>query len=258
MTKPIVLYDENHERVGETYPRRAKQLVRSGRAFWLEDGQGLCINTKLESYPPHKEDVCNMEEPIYQNNGLPFASTETTQPGESNDLLLYLAKRNVVQKLNLIKHIVVYAIIWFAIIAICSVSFFHDNTAGTTELTELLGLSEFGHGGIRMSGHPRVFRVREGSISWAPLYDTTGHIINFNDVFATESLWHTVDATSSPTPWWWFFSLGVMTAWGVWIVMRGIVVSRQYFQNRIPKTPKPPKPDPIVLEYQRLKQRLES
>ena len=106
MTKPIVLYNQNHERVGETYPRRAKQLIRNGRATWLEEGQILLINANHEPYPPEQE------EPImttYQNNGTTVPPPPETHE-MSDDLLLYLAKKNVAEKRSLVRHAIAYAL----------------------------------------------------------------------------------------------------------------------------------------------------
>jgi len=119
MTKPIVLYDQNHERVGETYPRRAKQLIRNGRATWLEEGQSLLLATNHEPYPPEQE------EPImtaYQNNGTsvpPLPPPETHEM--SDDLLLYLAKKNVAEKRSLLRHAIAYVLALVILFAATSV-----------------------------------------------------------------------------------------------------------------------------------------
>jgi len=47
---------------------------------------------------------------------------------------------------------------------------------------------------------------------------------------------------------------GIMIAWGVWILARGIQVSRHNMRN-MPK--KPLKPDPVALEYQRLSREID-
>ena len=39
MESKITLYDAHDKRVGETFPRRAKQLVKQQRAVWLDESQ---------------------------------------------------------------------------------------------------------------------------------------------------------------------------------------------------------------------------
>ena len=116
MAIPIILYDENHERVGETYHRRAKQLIKSGRGHWLEEGHSMMLTSYLSADPPTKEEVPTMTESVYNNNGI--AHEEPKAPtSASNDLLMYLAKQNVAQKKSLIRHVVAYAIAWAVILS---------------------------------------------------------------------------------------------------------------------------------------------
>ena len=65
MTQKIKVTGEHGERVGETFPRRARQLVRSGRAEWAGDGisirlhEGLAAENDPQTFaesPRSKED----------------------------------------------------------------------------------------------------------------------------------------------------------------------------------------------------------
>jgi len=268
MTKPIVLYDQNHERVGETYPRRAKQLVRSGRAAWLEEGQSLLMNTDYMPYPPTKEDLLTMNEDIYQSNG---NIVEEIAPGEkskeeSNDLLLYLAKQNVAEKKSLFRHIIAFIAAWPVI--------------------HVLG-QLFSRGGVRLSAGdhtmasqtvhevmynmgqnmPRAHRMIEASRNNPSFFfnpaSNTAYVWNNSEwINIWENMGASIEqlvyefmpaheiigvASVTRTNFWWHFALGIMVAWGIFIAARGIKVLRRHRSNRAPK------PDPVEMEYQRLK-----
>jgi len=46
MERKVILYNSNDIKIGETFPRRAQQLVRRQRAAWIDDGQ-----TAIRFYP---------------------------------------------------------------------------------------------------------------------------------------------------------------------------------------------------------------
>jgi len=98
----ITVYDQDNQRVGETYQRRAKQLVLKNRAKWMDDEfSAICLIDEMEE-----------EEMTYQNNGEMIEThdmVEEEAPNKpSDDLLMYLAERNVRFRQNLIYHIAAF------------------------------------------------------------------------------------------------------------------------------------------------------
>jgi len=97
----ITVYDQFNEIVGETFQRRAKQLVLKGRAKWADNAQtAICL---LESAEYPKEEK-SME--TYGNDQEHKEYIDLREPAEkvdtsSEDLLLYIAKQNVEKLRNL-------------------------------------------------------------------------------------------------------------------------------------------------------------
>ncbi|MDR2166527.1 MAG: hypothetical protein LBE35_01575 [Clostridiales bacterium] len=115
----IKVFDKNNEMIGETFARRAKQLVLKGRATWANP-ENSAIRL-LEA---------NKKEEIMTNNGyidLRDEAAETTpkpsKPGE--DLLMYIAKRNVAARRDLIFHVAAFPIA-FVIIMLLTDGFIRD------------------------------------------------------------------------------------------------------------------------------------
>ena len=280
MNIPIVLYDENHERVGETYHRRAKQLVRSGRAVWLEEGHSLQMAPyQIPALPQSKEALPTMEG-IYTNNG-PIPPQPTEAPGATghNELLMYLARQNVARKRNLVKNLVAYALAWLALIIFGFVAFAGPaSSSASADAAVVIGNSGIhGHRDIvyiqpfpqEISGYPFRFH-RFGDRLEAYIFENVqGHITNALESFTivpwTAPTFNTVQLHTTANysvmlpemtetlhyNYFWFFAMGILVAWGVWILARGLQVTRQHMQSR-PK--KISRPDPIAMEYQRLSQ----
>jgi hypothetical protein len=84
MESKIILYDSDNIKIGETFHRRAKQLVRQQRAAWTDEGQ------KAVRFFPGMEHLKDIE------------TDETTHPenptpaSPMDNKLLKLAKRRVV------------------------------------------------------------------------------------------------------------------------------------------------------------------
>jgi len=214
MNNSIVVYDKNHERVGETYPRRAKQLIKSGRASWIEEDQSLQLGIK--SCPPIQEEIIMTDVNLYQNNNSP-AKEPTPITDESNALLLHIAKQNVAEKRSFIRHIIAYIIAWPVLHTIAIGWFSSSATANAT--AELHRINE------AITGGGNIFSIMI----------PTEFIVPIAEIPRQTLLWH--------------FMLGVLVAWGVWITVRGIKIFRRYLQSRIPRTTRP---DPVEKEYQRL------
>ena len=267
MAIPIVLYDENHERVGETYHRRAKQLVRSGRAVWLEEGHSLQMapyqTEAMQALPPLKEETFTMTESIYTSNGIAPESTETAglpHPASHNELRMYLARQNVARKRNLIRNIIAYIAIWPILFA----SYFGllHRHIGVSQTVTGTNTGIHGHFGM-----PQVFSFGRGDVEFRPYsIENSAQVYIIERMNEAFSGWlypqniltqyvsipgrsGTFMATYTHNYSFWFFIVGIMFAWGIWILARGINTARQHMQNR---PVKPSRPDPVALEYQRL------
>lgn len=116
MNNKITVYDQFNEIVGETFQRRAKQLVLKGRAEWADDAQtAICLLESVE----HPKEGKPME--TYSNNQEHKEYIDLCEPTEkvdapSEDLLLYIAKQNVEKLRNLKINIIALPIAAFLLI----------------------------------------------------------------------------------------------------------------------------------------------
>jgi len=96
----VTVLDHQNEIVGETFLRRAKQLVLKGRAKWADNAQ-----SSITLLADHKEetDMTNNQEYIDLTGGAP-PLPPPDKPSE--DLLMYIAKRNVAKKKSLIINLI--------------------------------------------------------------------------------------------------------------------------------------------------------
>lgn len=64
MTKNIIVSDNNNQTLGKTYIKRANQLVKKGRAKWINE-----LHIQLEACPPNNQEDMNMnlEDNIFIN-----------------------------------------------------------------------------------------------------------------------------------------------------------------------------------------------
>jgi len=287
MNRPIVLYNENHVRVGETYHRRAKQLVRSGRAVWLEEGHSLQVipyqTPGMPAPPPFKEELPIMER-IYTNNGIaPETTAEAPHPAAPNELRMYLARQNVARKKNLIRNIVAYVLAWVVCLGLMHTTAvvrrpMHSASVAVSEPFAQQIPQSFQFRQNRLEFCPYTvesmleayiienvferidnvfenfsargwmypnYRINDVVSFYAPRFNTVQLAPTAQHVTAFSSSNMTSRSNSNP----WSFVVGVMFAWGVWILARGISISRQQLQSR-PK--RSFRPDPVSMEYQRL------
>ena len=103
----ITLYNQHREKVGETYPRRAKQLVRNGRAAWIEEKVSLQL-TATDQSPALKEESIVVDRNDLTTNDSNRVEKHQLEFIEDDNLLKYLAQKNVLDRRNLIKHIVAF------------------------------------------------------------------------------------------------------------------------------------------------------
>jgi len=199
--------------VGTTYPRRAKQLVRNGRATWLEEGRTLQLTPESDILTP-----AIIEEETHKDDKITNDKAETYISGntESDDLLMYLAKKNVQDKKILKRHALAF------IVAVLI-------------LGMLYGVSHSSH-------HPMHWRISD---SMNGLHTAMQHIpedytwLVLNAVRTMESI------LFNHTPPIWYMLAGALLLWGAWIAV--------HFVNVFNRKRKNAKPDPVMLEYKRLK-----
>jgi hypothetical protein len=97
----ITVFDKEGHIIGETFRRRAKQLVLKERAVWTDDN-AICLleanNTKGDN------NMENQNMPFVDLREIEEAREETNTPSE--DLLMYLARRNIRFRRGLIAHVI--------------------------------------------------------------------------------------------------------------------------------------------------------
>lgn len=214
--KEIILLDQNNNKIGSLYPRRAKQLVIKNKARWVIEGQTLqMILDVTDSSPTIKEETKMTHE--NSNNPAPAGVTYAPELVEPDALLLYKAKENVRNKRNLLKHFLAYIVAW-----------------------PVLGI--FYQTVISILPHPHWERIQRG-VSTSNHWEATNFINNVSSYF-----------TRLYTPPFWYVLMGVMLAWGCWIFYRLVKYYVPTMASKIRRVfIKTEKPDPVEAEYNRLK-----
>ena len=130
----IQVFDNDNQRIGETYPRRAKQLVLNARAVWADDNRSIRLVEMLacQRIEEDKQVEITNNEVVVNNEALSneapevavaaeeVKATETNTPSE--DLLMYLAKQNVARRYDLILHMILCPVS-FLVLAIVTSGF---------------------------------------------------------------------------------------------------------------------------------------
>lgn len=114
MEMQVTVHDKAGGEIGKTFSRRARQLVSSSRAVWLDEkhtairliSSGLKEDTKMETRSVTGE--------TQQYAGYTVAdSHEETDSLYSKDTLLKLARKKVMAKRKLRRHIIIYIVAFF-------------------------------------------------------------------------------------------------------------------------------------------------
>jgi len=125
----ITVFDQNNQPIGETFPRRAKQLVKKERARWKDDSRSaICLLEEADGL--YKEDVQmeiannikdleEIKESVVETSPV-SCEPEAVERGLENNLLMYLAKRNIRLRYNLIYHIIAWPVAFVALLFITS------------------------------------------------------------------------------------------------------------------------------------------
>lgn len=118
MKPHIIVMDENNNKTGLTYPRRAKRLVSKGRAAWLDDARtAVCLTRAGE------KGIIDMEALEAYGNGHrkdePAKPTAVGAPTMTDEILYKVAKERLRERFRLMMHWSVYlaAQIVFVIVA---------------------------------------------------------------------------------------------------------------------------------------------
>jgi len=237
----ITLYDHKSQKIGSTYPRRAKQLVLKERAVWLVEGRALQMISDEPSSATIFEEEKIMIDDVYLSNdniearpkyrpvsgatGITSTVSTDTEVTEADSLLLYQARQNVKNKQNLIKHIVAYIITWpllgifYAAVLINTVSSFWWRASHIIS-----------------------------SLEYVVLYVPEHHSHQVRDAiwFINRHFGH------GYVPVIWYMIMGAMLAWSGYIIIR---IIKYAARSRAKKRAmgKRAKPDPITREYNRLR-----
>ncbi|MCL2405302.1 MAG: hypothetical protein FWC92_07125 [Defluviitaleaceae bacterium] len=205
MIQQLAVYDESGTQIGMTFPKRARQLISKQRALWHDD-----THTAIRLLPDTKVDT-----PLEEYLG--DALDDTPGPSASNDLLLYLAKKNVREKRNLIKHILAYIAAWPVI-------------------------SVFYHLIIHGARHPAYWQMRRAIQALDQLNVAANPRSRVEDAIMSlyNGLMHPMM----------YLIFGFMVAWGIFIIAR--IVNRVIASYRVGRVKKA-KRDPVQIEFQRLK-----
>lgn len=214
LIQQVVVIDENGTQIGMTFPKRAKQLINKQRALWHDEA-----HTTICLLPEMKEDT------ILENdftNRMSAGVEKTIGYAEDNNLLLFLAQKNVTERKNLIKHIMAYVATGIVVVFLYASFFVNSVHPFSSEAWNAIRyLDEI---------RPLIPESYIGNI------DEVDWFINYSTNNYTHPLWYII--------------LGVMFAWGGWITVNVVKRAIRYY---MPKFLKKAKPDPIILEYQRLK-----
>jgi len=107
MESKIILYDANDKKIGETFVRRAKQLVKQQRAEWTDNSQ-----TAIK-FAPDVEDWETIVMP-----GEEKKSISTVDPGDAQ--LFALAEKRIRERKLFIIHSIAVFPVWLTLASISS------------------------------------------------------------------------------------------------------------------------------------------
>lgn len=118
MAKNIKVIDKDGTVLESTYIKRAKGLVKAGRAYWVEDGAVICLY-EVEEKPmsehgnrsngPAPQEMAHSPAipPVFES-GAGYEIPSSPFYGYTDEELLKLAKKRVNERNGLIIHIVAY------------------------------------------------------------------------------------------------------------------------------------------------------
>jgi len=218
----ITVFDESNAEIGQTYPRRAKQLVTKGRAVWQDDRQRAIRMTPKEA----DKETMKMEHDFIDN-----------------EELMQTAKSNVRLKRSLICHLIAFLIAAPLIFAffdgfmVSSVGRYTytavENHTIVSSLRELNTMAfQFSHVGDTAAS--------------AIIAQATSDLVNSFSLADLEQMGSQVITHATPTfDAVWYFVWGAYFAWGVFILSRLVVYFLPKIRHREQRQ--------VSAEYSRLK-----
>ena len=133
MEAKVLLYDSNNVKIGETFARRARQLVKQQRASWVDDNQNAI------RFAPGMENTDTAHDEAHEEE-----LTQTTQ--DTDKKLLQLAKQRVYARLAFKLHLSIALLISSLLIIIFMLTSRPGNYFWPVWPTFGLGLSVVIHG----------------------------------------------------------------------------------------------------------------
>ncbi|MCL2841564.1 MAG: hypothetical protein FWE05_12430 [Defluviitaleaceae bacterium] len=233
MESKIMLYDAEGKKVGETFMRRARQLVKQQRATWMTDDHSAI------QFVADTEDFDELTEEEIKH----------TEEKQDDALLMYIAKQNVAEKRQFKCHLIAYIIAW----PLLAILYF-----GIMEPALGMGMNALPHWEIQNLRRT----VNDVPNQWQSA-NLEVHVLEAewrNDASFTIEAWHdsalwTIQRIERRTiPVLWFIMMGALFLWGGWILSKVPKYMRQ-LQERIFKFRRKTRPDPVEIEYQRLRNR---
>ena len=106
MEGKVLLYDSNDVKIGETFKRRAKQLVKQQRATWIDDKQ------EAIRFAPGAEKIESTATNEDGNNTIATVSDSIFQ----DDVLIALAERRIKERNRIIIHTIAFIPCWFLLL----------------------------------------------------------------------------------------------------------------------------------------------
>lgn len=179
-----------------------------------------------------------MPEEMYNNNGVPYAvtegaETEATDATDDDAVLMYQAKLNVKDKQNLKRHIIAF-LIAIPVLAFVHLMFFDNHQLHN----------------VRSNQHQQAVEILSAVHQLDTIVVGDARLLFHDMVFIVEDLWYNNRVYRSRADW--GVLMGAMLFWGGWITFRIFKRIRPLIKiRRIPAT----KPDPVLLEFNRLKNR---
>jgi len=107
MSKNIAIVNKKGELLEPTYKKRANGLVKSGRAYWLDDAT-ICLNEMEDFKVSEYENRANGPAPAPGESYAGYEVPPSPYYGYNDEELFKLAKKRVQERNGLIIHVIAY------------------------------------------------------------------------------------------------------------------------------------------------------
>ena len=225
MQEKVTVFNDSETKIGQTFFRRAKQLVVKGRAVWRDE---------------NRTEICMIKNPEIMFLNEEETKMEFNDLEQNNEAVLIAAKTNVRLRRNFLRHLIAFIIAAPLILVVFQSSIENLNFLGTTQeletglsaaLRELrLMASNFNHNGNH-AGATQV-AMAASDLTRSSL-ETEQHI-------------YRVNPSSGLAPV--YFIWGAYCAWGIFVFSRFVLYILPKFKNIEQKQ--------ISAEYRRLSKKV--